>query len=160
MIDSKKIKQMVEHVARRSRGVEDRELMYPMREWALGMAIATAVVLVGALVSYHFYSEAIDLAGTRVTPVAPDVPYDAQKISDAIHKYQDKDKIYQSIVNNTEVTPPVVPAVQNEVEEESDVSDEAVVPEEIVEDSIAPEETAAEGDVVPEVIDEGGLRAQ
>jgi hypothetical protein len=154
MIDSKKIKQMVEHVSRRSRGVEDREFMYPMREWALGMAVTTVVVMVGALFSYRFYSGAVDLVDTRVTPVAPNVPYDAQKISEAIHKYQDKDKTYQSLVNNTEAIPPVVPVVENvveEIEEGSGSAEEEILPEDIVEE---------ENVVPPAVVDEGGLRAE
>ena len=59
MISKKDITKMVKNVVRRDRGVPDRRLMHPRREWSVGLLLWITVVLAGgfyAAVTFNTYT--------------------------------------------------------------------------------------------------------
>ena len=59
MISKKDITKVVKNVVRRDRGVPDRRLMHPRREWSVGLLLWITVVLAGgfyAAVTFNTYT--------------------------------------------------------------------------------------------------------
>jgi hypothetical protein len=72
MITKPEILAMVQHILRRSRGLPDRRLMHPYREWMV--ITVTALVLVGASVAYSVHRFNYYAAIEAHVSAAPDAP--------------------------------------------------------------------------------------
>jgi len=88
MITKADIIQMVKRIHRESHGLPPRRLMYPAREWAIGVVLTLVVIAVICVLSGIAYLYLSDIA-ERVEPVTPTtVRYDENAVARALELYE------------------------------------------------------------------------
>jgi hypothetical protein len=136
MIDSKKMKQIVAHIVKRDKGIQDKEHMYPMREWLGGILATFVVVVAGGILSCWYYNNVTTVKSDVTVPTASVVPYDGTRIGLAIAKYEARSTAFdrlrgeESVVVETQpvsaevaTTTPEIPTVE---EPEPPVEEEVI----------------------------------
>ncbi len=113
MIEKNDIIKMAKHVFKRSKGVPDRALMHPKRDWILGLGLFTIVLLGGGVVSAYHYNlyNAIEVSSGDV-PVKI-VRYQTNVVTKAINYFSEREAAYQSersIVPTRVISPPATEA--------------------------------------------------
>lgn len=130
MITKKDIVTMAQHVLKRSKGIPDKRLLHPGREWLVGLLAFSLVVIVGsvwAAKSFMFYWHADSATGGQKQNVPK---YQQDWIETVLGEYDQKTADYEAIVEDVVSAPVVVPTVTN------DTASTAVVTEEIVEEEV------------------------
>ena len=56
MIEKNDILKMVHHITKRSRGIPDKRLMHPVREWLIGLVCVVVVLAVGVMYSTRLFT--------------------------------------------------------------------------------------------------------
>jgi hypothetical protein len=125
MIEKVDIIKMAKHVLRRDRGVPDRKIMHPVRDWLIGiLGASTLFVFVMAYTGYTFFS------GINEGSVAPDanskvIRYDQETVIETLEFYKGKaaqfEMLRNDISNRTVVPEESLPV--EEVEEQSEQED-------------------------------------
>lgn len=156
MIESSHIKQMVEHILRRQRGVVEREAVDPSREWLVGVAVTVGLVIVGGLVSYGLYLGTISLEVNTEHIPAVAIPYNAATVDSVVGAFHARIEAYNDIrgVTSNEFTGVSVPTtlIETVVQEPATTTAEAVPTAGNTAESISSEAKNPSGDilVVPE----------
>lgn len=105
MIDKKDIIKMAKHVFKRGKGVPDKRLMHPRRDWTIGM-IVFALILIGGsyfgAVSYNQYKE-IDTTGGDPGVTIP--KYNASRIEETISLYGKLEEQFNMLTGNVVSAP-------------------------------------------------------
>ena len=105
MIETKDITNMVAHIVRRDKGIPDTNIMHPMREWVVGLAVVFLLVAGGVvfnIIMYQSYSEALSAPVTVTETV---VPYKAAVVAQAITHYQTERTRYKSLLGTVSTLP-------------------------------------------------------
>lgn len=105
MIETKDITKMVAHIVRRDKGIPDTNIMHPMREWVVGLAVVFLLVAGGVvfnIIMYQSYSEALSAPVTVTETV---VPYKAAVVAQAITHYQTERTRYKSLLGTVSALP-------------------------------------------------------
>lgn len=92
---------MAQHIVRRGDGYHDRRIMYPARDWLIGL-LGAAVLFLGSSVGagYLFWSKSN--AATEVYEVAIDpVHYDSKLIERVLTNYAARQVRYKSLREDT-----------------------------------------------------------
>lgn len=105
MIESKDIRNMVEHVIRRQRGVTDREPMDPAREWVTGIVITLLFVCIGGIVSYRYYNSTITWQADMDSSTIQGIPYNPQVVEEALTLYESKAARYRELRGSNPALP-------------------------------------------------------
>lgn len=117
---------MVRNVVRRNKGLSDRKLMHPAREWILGLFFM--VICIGAGAAYSAYSYAVyddgEYNGTDIEQTL--ITYRTKQVEDAIAKYNEEKKEHQTILGANITTS--IPQNTEESEQTATTSEE-VLPE-------------------------------
>ena len=110
MIESKDIKNMVQHIMRRDKGIADTHIMHPVREWFTGLTIAILMVLFGSWLCFYLYSYHSNEMKKEVEIIEQAVPYQAAVVRSALEVFAQKKEKYQAIIGDEE-TGVVIPDV-------------------------------------------------
>lgn len=129
MIQKYDIIKMAKHVFRRSRGIPDRELMHPRRDWLVGLAVFILLMLGGggaSALSYVYY----DSIAVATDPSAVVVPrYQAALIEATLERYNERVARYQAL-RAERPTPPVTAATSSDEDaSETPEDSEGIVPD-------------------------------
>lgn len=131
MISKKDILKMVRHVSKRSRGIPDRRLIHPKREWCIGLVIFVVIVFSGVFYNGHTYQRYNNIASELEEPTSGVVTYKANVVNETLEYYRERERRFtEQITTFTLPAEPVVPE-ENE-EEERAVDTEDSVSEEVV----------------------------
>jgi hypothetical protein len=115
MINKKEITKMVKAAIRRDRGIPDRRLMHPSREWAIGLILCLVIVLAGsiyAIIVFEKYSSiSIDDSAVEVEQLR----YQRATALEAIEIYEQKQTNYEKLISSRPI---------RVIEPESNIEDE------------------------------------
>jgi hypothetical protein len=159
MSTQKDLLRMVKSVLQHRRGARDVEMMYPAREWGIGLIGGILMLVIGGFLSYQAYERIQATSNAVPAVVTPAVPYEAATIEKAIHFFSDKQKQYEALKGGTRVPEdtPVFPLATSTTEVVSNVDTLATttpVTEAATTDStqpaVAPTTTPAAAPVSPE----------
>ncbi len=148
MIDKNTILKFVKHVHKRNRGVSDRRLIHPRREWLLSFFVFLVVVITGAWFSsgsFELYKN-IDSQDYEVDTPVP--AYDTALAETVLLMYSEREAGYSSLVGRVASVPvPVADSegeTEGEVDTDQDTSDQNVPDKEKEKcDLVVPEEEIA-----------------
>lgn len=122
MIQKVDILKMVQRVHRASQGLPPRRLIYPDREWALGVVASLVLVVgicVGGAVTYLYLSD----IPSRITPVTPDtVRYQENTVARALEVFDLRADRFTALTPSV----PVVPSVGDGATSTATTSESAV----------------------------------
>lgn len=97
MIRKVDILRMVKNVYRHSRGLPPRRLIYPAREWGLGLC-ATALLLVGVSVaSAYLYTTLNNIEETIQPANVATVRYQSTAVEQALDRYADRERAFAAL---------------------------------------------------------------
>lgn len=111
MIESKDIKNMVQHILRRDKGIADTQMMHPTREWFIGLTISCLMVALGSWLCFYLYTFYTNEMQKEVVIIEQAVPYQAATIKNALEHFAIKQQKYNQIIGKSDgVEVPVLPA--------------------------------------------------
>ncbi|MFM2424050.1 MAG: hypothetical protein RLZZ70_439 [Candidatus Parcubacteria bacterium] len=108
MSTQKDILRLLKSVMQHRRGARDVEMMYPAREWYLGLGGVLVMLIIGALLSYQAYERIQVISSAVPTVLAPSVPYEAAVVEEAIGFFSEKQRKYESYKGSTIINDNVV----------------------------------------------------
>lgn len=103
MIEKDDITQMVKHILRRERGIPDRRIMHPSREWLIGLSLATLLLLTTATYAGYAFFIKTSAAALRPNAESDVVRYKQEAASEVLTRYQEKKQQFASLRANTPV---------------------------------------------------------
>lgn len=95
MITQKDIIAMARHVTRRGRGIPDRRLMHPHREWYIGLALCMCVVVGGMVyntLQFRYYTSLED----RISGSATTVEYRSEVVRRVLETYRERQEVFEA----------------------------------------------------------------
>ncbi len=98
MIESKDIKNMVQHILRRDKGIADTQIMHPAREWFTGLGIAFLMVVTGSWFCYYLYTFYSNEMKKEVVIIEQAVPYQAAVVMSALDLFSARQQKYNEII--------------------------------------------------------------
>jgi hypothetical protein len=104
MIESKDIKNMVQHILRREKGIADTHIMHPAREWFIGLSIAFVMVALGSWFCFYLYMFHSNEMKKEVEIIEQAVPYQATVVKSALEVFAEKKQKYNAIIGGEETT--------------------------------------------------------
>lgn len=106
---------MVRHVVRRSKGLPDKRMIHPRREWGIGVILALVLLIVGVGYTSVIYKQFNEIGEDTVGQVARSVRYDAVLVEQAITHYQTQRTVFDAIL--TGAPKPVATSSEENIEE-------------------------------------------
>ena len=136
MIQKNNIKELIQKITRRQKGLRDQRIMHPEREWFIGLFIMLLIFILSTFWSAHTYLKNKNIAVEKAEIEAP-ITYRDSIVKSVISTFDKREKELQLLYSSkppqvikeetvatttpkTEVTPPVSPAtttppVQDEI---------------------------------------------
>lgn len=145
MKSRKEIIQIVKHLGKRERGVPDRRLMHPNREWSLGVIVWIVLVCAGGAYAFLVFEKYSDISVESEMVEVDQLRYKRTDAIAAIELYSAKEIEYQNLVGSNNVP---VPDVEPESDDENE--DTVVEPEpdpDVTPEPVEPEVAEAPGEV-------------
>lgn len=91
MIEKKHLHKMLRDILRRSRGLQDHNLMHPEREWYTGLIIAIIAIIGGGYLCLHIYWQYNrETVGTSVSDTAIDAIYREEEVARARQEFTER----------------------------------------------------------------------
>lgn len=105
MIEAHDIKKMVQGVVRRNRGLRDRRIMHPARDWFIGLGVMLLCVIAGGSYSAVLYVtyDTIDYSKTDIDQTL--ITYRSASVEAAIATYTVKKEAHDALVSNVLAAP-------------------------------------------------------
>jgi len=107
---------LLEKVTRHDRGLHERQLIYPRRDWIIGVLLAVVTVLGAGWWSAQIYLANRDIEVIDTTPSTGKVVYRAQLVEQALLQYQERAETFNRLL---QAAPGSAPEVVVEPELES-----------------------------------------
>ena len=159
MINKKEILKLVKKITERERGLPDRRLMHPRREWALGVLVLFALSCGGGVYAFLTFMEYSDISVESEAVEVDQLRYYRADAQAAIDTYEAASIRYRERVLEIRSAAPVAPAEGSEevVPAEGPEDEGVVAPNDTVVNENTEEqsgETGEEtGDTGPTLID-------
>ena len=97
MITYNEIIEMARHIARRSRGLPDRRIMHPVRDWLIGFSVATLIfACLSIYAGWIFFTEKntdIDAYAVRVETIT----YEHERVREVLDTYRMKEQQFNAL---------------------------------------------------------------
>ena len=122
MINKQDILKMVHHVTKRSRGIPDKRLMHPVREWLIGLLGMVLVVVVGVIYSVHLFTTFSNVTEITHTESAISIRYNETLINEAREQFGVRSDKFNEL-RGLRVAPPPSPATTTEALPEAEDAD-------------------------------------
>lgn len=106
MIEKKDILKMVRHIMKRGRGIPDKRLMHPVREWLLGLLGAVAVVVCGVLYSTQLFTTYDKVTEIEQTDSTISIRYNQTVIDDARAQFSARSERFNELRGDRPAPPP------------------------------------------------------
>ena len=103
MIDQTEVLKIAKHAFKRGKGVPDRRIIHPRRDWAVGILIFTTILATGSYYSMTVLSTYRDVDTSGGTAAERVPKYQAEQIERTINTYKDKEAAFNSLINQTTV---------------------------------------------------------
>ncbi len=109
------IQRFIKSIKKRRSGAQDVEVMYPAREWAIGIGAVLIMFLLGGFMSQQLYMRIQQ--STEVTPVVttPSVPYQAAVVEEALRVFALRQEQYNTYATNRVAPAEPVESVEDAV---------------------------------------------
>jgi len=131
MITKNDILKMVHKIHRHNRGLSDRRIIHPSREWGFAVIFFLTLTISGMVVSGYLYSIYNNIENTIDTPSSGVARYDTASMERALETYRRKAEIFSTFSQGStaplEVTSPLDDT--EDTDEASPPVEEVVVPE-------------------------------
>ena len=137
MINKQDILKMVHHVTKRSRGIPDKRLMHPVREWLIGLLGMVLVVVVGVIYSVHLFTTFSNVTEITHTESAISIRYNETLINEAREQFSVRSDKFNELrgvrvapppsATTTEALPETEDADANDASEEDEDEDAPVL---------------------------------
>ena len=115
MIERKDILKMVRHVTKRSRGVPDKKLIHPRREWLIGLVLFIVVLAGGLTYNSFSYQKALTVGSEESEGTTGVVQYRTGLVEDALTIYRERKLRFEEL--RPEATAPAMQTPQNPIED-------------------------------------------
>lgn len=128
MIEKKDIQKMVNHVVKRDRGIADKRLLHPKREWSVAVIIGLLIFMYGLYFAGKYYEQFTSLRVDAVEVDVEKLQYERGDVLEALDHYGKKDAQYKELVGEIEANPVAVPVADEEqdAEQADDISEDTV----------------------------------
>lgn len=143
MIESKDIKNMVQHILKRDKGIADTHIMHPTREWSTGLGIALLMVLLGSWFCFYLYSFYENEIKKEVVIIEQAVPYQAAAVKNALDLFVVRQQKYNEIIGGGVSDTPVpfgattTPAIDVIATTTEDIPELIIDPAPVIEDEVS-----------------------
>ena len=103
--DKTQIIKMADHVFKRSRGIPDKRLMHPRREWAIGIILFAIILIAGSAMSAQSFNRFrnIDTSNGEADITIP--LYNQVLVTEVINEYSARAAEYKDLINDTSLVP-------------------------------------------------------
>ena len=98
MKSKKEVLKLVKNIARRDRGIPDRRLMHPRREWSIGLLVWLAVTVFGGIYAWYTFTLYSDIGTETAAVEVEQLRYNRADALDAIDKYKVKRVLYENML--------------------------------------------------------------
>ncbi len=120
MIEKKLINKIMKSITRREIGLKDHQIMHPLREWFLGLAIASLFLSIAVFLCVKLYGHYNSLEpGSSSNNEAPIVIYKAEEIETALAEFSERKKTHERIkatlASNIELSQEEIPITTSTV---------------------------------------------
>ena len=89
---------LLEKVTRHDRGLHERQLIYPRRDWIVGVMLALVTILSAGWWSAQIYTSNRDIEVVDTTPSTGKVVYRAQLVDQALLQYQQRAEKFDQLL--------------------------------------------------------------
>lgn len=97
MITKHDIIKMAKHVFRRSRGMPDRRLLHPKRDWLIGMLMFATILIAGSIVSAQTFVSYQDVLPADDASVGIIPTYNSATIEKVLEEYRARTILFSNI---------------------------------------------------------------
>ena len=125
MISKSDIVKIVKKVQKRGKGVPERRLMHPARDWSIGLLLSSTIFLIlSAYMGYSFMERTKNVDEATVIDSSV-IIYKSDLAQDVLEKYRDKNKSFERLRNDRSNVPPppVITEEESGTEEVSETSE-------------------------------------
>jgi len=119
MITKKEILNLVSHIIRRNKGVPDRRLMHPEREWFVGLGVALLIGLGGSLYAGSFFFSQEQVIKETFTVSSDTIRYKKDVVDEVFGTYRARSLEFDALREQDGILPEVEVQVVQPKEEDS-----------------------------------------
>lgn len=101
LLNTTELMNMARHVFRRSRGIPDKRLMHPRREWGIGLLMFAAVLGVGSVYSAQSFTQFKDLTSIKGEASLAIPRYNQGQVEAVLALYAARNEAYQDLISDT-----------------------------------------------------------
>lgn len=88
---------MAHHITRRTRGIPDRKLMHPYREWFIGLSVALVIIVSGAIYNAFVFNHYNSLEDSIEGSQSNSIPYRNNVVSRVLEMYTGNAAMYNTL---------------------------------------------------------------
>lgn len=92
---------MTRHIFRRSKGVPDKRLLHPRREWGIGLCLFTVVLFVGSGFGAQSFTQFKDVTAIEGQAELSIPRYNENQIKSVLEVYQERSDGYRALISDT-----------------------------------------------------------
>lgn len=107
MISKHEILKMVQAIHRHDRGLPARRLIYPAREWGIGVVLTVLLLVAACVGTGYTYLSLNNIENTIATPAVQTVRYDTTTADRARELYQARTATFDTVTETSVISPPV-----------------------------------------------------
>jgi len=108
MKSKQRILKKLQKFAVRNRGLPDRSLMHPEREWVIGVLLCFGIVVAGAVYAFSLFERYSDISVDSETVEVESLRYERADAFEALERYKVRAEQYQEFLESAPVVVPVV----------------------------------------------------
>lgn len=152
MIDKQELQKIVKHIIKRDRGIPDKRLLHPKREWGIAVLISVVLLVCGSVWAFVQYEYFRQVGRNEFSADEKKFEYDRGDALDANEIYGKQKRLFEQLIG--EIPEPLPVEVLGE-ETQEEVGGDFVAGE-----AADNEGDAAEEEVTPDVsVDDGETTA-
>ena len=105
MIEKKDIFRKIRQIFRHGHGIHASKIIYPIRDWTVGLAVMVILLVIGAIVNINIFSHYSEDSTNQNNSARTEFLYKAALVEKAISLYKNKQELYEALSQKTKKLP-------------------------------------------------------
>jgi len=105
MIEKKDIFRKIRQIFRHGHGIHASKIIYPIRDWTVGLAVMVILLVIGAIVNINIFAHYSEDYLNQNNSDRTELPYKAALVEKAISLYKNKQESYEAIFQKIKKLP-------------------------------------------------------
>ena len=105
MIEKKDIFRKIRQIFRHGHGIHASKIIYPIRDWTVGLAVMVILLVIGAIVNINIFAHYSEDYLNQNNSDRTELPYKAALVEKAISLYKNKQESYEAFFQKTKKLP-------------------------------------------------------